>query len=192
VVVSVDKLKSQIASQNQEATADFEAVFQAQWSRVYGVIFRLVGDPAEAEDLALETFCKLHQNPPRAGKNVPGWLYRVATNLGLNALRSRQRREQYELQAGKISLAAASPANPALVVEKLEAQRRVRQVLAKMKPRSAKILILRHTGFSYAEVAAAVGVKSKSIGTLLSRAEREFGRRYRAQERWRDVENESR
>ena len=51
-----------------------------------------------------------------------------------------------------------------------------------MKPKSAKILVLRHTGLSYAEIAAAVRVSPKSVGKLLSRAEKEFEQRYRALE----------
>ncbi len=33
---------------------DFEAIFLEHWPRVYGVLLRIVGDHAEAEDLALE------------------------------------------------------------------------------------------------------------------------------------------
>ena len=55
-------------------------------------------------------------------------------------------------------------------------------VLAKMKKRPAKILILRHSGFSYAEIAEAIGIASSSVGTLLARAEREFERRWKAME----------
>ena len=74
----------------QSAAQDFETIFVEQWSRVYGVVFRLVGDKAEAEDLALETFWQLHRNPPAKRENLNGWLYRVAVNLGLNALRARK------------------------------------------------------------------------------------------------------
>jgi DNA-directed RNA polymerase specialized sigma24 family protein len=35
---------------------DFEHIFHQYWERIYGVLFRLTGDPDEAEDLALETF----------------------------------------------------------------------------------------------------------------------------------------
>ena len=74
------------------ATYDFETVFVEQWTRIYHVIFRLVGDKAEAEDLALETFWKLYRDPPSKGENLNGWLYRVAVNQGFNALRARKRR----------------------------------------------------------------------------------------------------
>ena len=70
----------------------FERTFLEHWPRVYGVLFRLVGDRAEAEDLALETFWKLWQRNSSEADNLGGWLYRVATNLGYNALRAAKRR----------------------------------------------------------------------------------------------------
>jgi len=184
VTVTVDKIHSQAAKAN--SVADFDTLFQEHWSRVYGVIYRIVGDHAEAEDLALEAFLKLHSKLNEAGKvqalSTGGWLYRVATNLGLNSLRSRQRRERYELEAGRISIEATHPENPAVEVERAEESQRVRLILFKMKPRSAKILVLRHTGLSYAEIAAATRVSPKSVGKLLSRAEKDFEQRYRALE----------
>jgi DNA-directed RNA polymerase specialized sigma24 family protein len=51
-----------------------------------------------------------------------------------------------------------------------------------MKPRAAKILILRYSGLSYKQITAAVRVSPNSVGTLLSRAEETFERRYRALE----------
>ncbi len=56
---------------------------------------------------------------------------------------------------------------------------RVREALARMKPAQAQLLILRHSGLSYQELAEALGVKASSIGTLLARAEAEFEKRYR-------------
>jgi RNA polymerase sigma-70 factor (ECF subfamily) len=47
-----------------------------------------------------------------------------------------------------------------------------------MKPRSAQLLILRHSGLSYAEIASAIEVSPNSVGTLLARAEREFEEQY--------------
>jgi DNA-directed RNA polymerase specialized sigma24 family protein len=49
-----------------------------------------------------------------------------------------------------------------------------------MAPRQAQLLVLRHTGLAYKDIAAALGVSTNSIGALLARAEREFERRYRA------------
>ena len=156
------------------AAQDFETIFVEQWSRIYGVIFRLVGDKAEAEDLALETFWKLYRNPPPKRENLNGWLYRVAVNQGLNALRAGDRRRHYEGQ----SLNDPVSTQPEVEIERAEQRREVQEVLARMKPRSAKLLVLRQSGLSYKELAAAVKVRPSSVGKLLARAEDEFERIY--------------
>ncbi|MGD9091533.1 MAG: sigma-70 family RNA polymerase sigma factor [Anaerolineales bacterium] len=163
-----------------ENDAWFEVLFQEHWQRVYGVVYRLVGDHAEAEDLTLETFWRLYDQQPTFGNEhqVNGWLYRVATNLGINALRARKRRRHYEEQAGSQILDEKRMVNPDAEFEGEEQRQRVQLALADMKPRSAKLLIMRHSGFSYAEIAATLGVAPGSVGTLLSRAEEEFEERY--------------
>ena len=64
--------------------AGFEALFQEHWPRVYRLLCGLVGDPAEAEDLALEAFLRLYQRHPQPedGFKPGGWLRKVATELG--------------------------------------------------------------------------------------------------------------
>ncbi len=166
----------------------FEAVFLEHWPRIYGLLVRLVGDHAEAEDLALDTFLRLYQHqegrpghaPAEQNFNVGGWLHRVATNLGLNAIRGWKRRQRYELESGKADIASSAPASPAEIYAAGEERQRVRLVLSQMEPRQAQLLILRHSGRSYQEIAAALNVSVASIGTLLGRAEAEFARRYRA------------
>lgn len=162
-------------------TTDFESIFLEYWPRVYSVLLQLVGDQAEAEDLALETFWRLYDRPPQNQEslNLGGWLYRVATNLGLNALRSRKRRKQYELEAGKWDVEERSDADPAEALIRAEERRRVRRVLSGMDRRQAQLLLLRHSGLTYKALAAVLSVSANSIGTLLVRAEREFEKRYR-------------
>ncbi len=157
----------------------------AHWSAVYGLLFRLVGEHAEAEDLTLESFWRLYQNAPRLESDGAraAWLYRVATNLGLNALRGRKRRQHYENQAGRQIIEENSQSDPSTALERAEETTRVRATLAQMKPRAARLLILRYSGLSYAEVAAALGIAAESVGTLLARAEREFEAQYRQVER---------
>ncbi len=133
---------------------------------------------AEAEDLALEALIQLYHRPPTDQSNLSGWLYRVATNLGLNALRSRKRRERYETEAGDLALQSNGPEDPASSYEQRLERERVHSALRSIKPRSAQILVLRHSGLTYAEIAAALGVASTSVGTLLVRAEQEFERAF--------------
>jgi len=161
----------------REATA-FEVLFQEHWNRLCGVLFRLVGDWDEAQDLALDTYEQLYRRPPKDDTNLSGWLYRVATNRGLNALRARERRARYEQKAGSLTLEEDQPEDPADVLERKQEQARVRTTLGLMKPRSVQLLILRHAGLSYTEIASTLEVSPNSVGTLLARAEREFEEQY--------------
>ena len=166
------------AQASEEGVIDFEALFQAHWTRLCRLLYSIVGDMDEAQDLVLEAFVQLYQRPPRDTGNLSGWLYRVASNRGLNALRARQRRQHYEGQAGIEALESERMDDPAAALERQEERLRVHRTLAKIKPRSAQILMLRHSGLSYAEIAVSVGVASTSVGKLLTRAEDEFERRF--------------
>jgi len=170
--LTADKIKPESA---QDSSSWLEDAFDEHWSRVFAVLFRLVGDRAEAEDLALETFWRLYtHHPNQDNPRLGGWLYRVAVNLGFNALRARQRRQQYESQAMLADLQDKPEWDPAEQVEKAQEIQKVRQALLHLKPRSAQLLVLRYSGLSYAELAEALGIAPGSVGTLLVRAEREF------------------
>jgi RNA polymerase sigma-70 factor (ECF subfamily) len=175
--------KSNLLAKSRPQALDFDAFFQLHWERVCRTLFNVLGDWDEAEDLALETFMRLHDNPPRDTANLSGWVYRVAVNLGFNALRDRKRRRQYETEAGELSASGYDLADPAQAAERRLERQRVRAVLREMKPRSAEMLILRHTGLTYAELAEALEIAPASVGTLLARAEAEFEKLYQQEER---------
>jgi RNA polymerase sigma-70 factor (ECF subfamily) len=160
----------------------FETIFHEHWTAVQRLLSRMVIDPAEAEDLALETFYRLYRNHPQKqdGFNIRGWLIKVATNLGLQSIRSFKRREQYELNAGKDALEETSESQPAKILAEKEDRHFVRKVLSQMNSRQAEILIMRHSGMNYKDIASALQLSPTSIGPLLVRAEREFEKRYRA------------
>jgi RNA polymerase sigma-70 factor (ECF subfamily) len=159
----------------------FESAFQEHWQRVYQVIYRLTGNVAEAEDLAVEAFWRLHSQLSVGGKPLsPGWLYRVAVNLGLNSLRASRRRSRYEDAAAQWTTENRAAGDPLELAAQTEERDRVRSVLAHLKPRSARLLILRHSGLSYAELASALDIPVASVGSLLSRAEKEFEKTYKS------------
>jgi RNA polymerase sigma-70 factor (ECF subfamily) len=158
--------------------AAFEAAFSEHYGRVYGILFRLMGDGAAAEDLTVETFWRLWQRAPRQADNLAGWLYRVALRLGYNAIRAARRRERYELEAGVQALDEDAAPDPAEAAELAEKRRRVRATLRRLPERDAQLLILRSAGLSYKELAAALGVAPGSVGTLLARATEAFERHY--------------
>ena len=170
--------RSSPAARAASESAAFEALFQQHWERLCRVLYSILGDWDEAEDLALETFVRLHRRPPAEREHLGGWLYRVASNQALNALRARRRRQRYEEEAGYLALEHHPPEDPAVTVEQDLERQRARLALGMIKPRSAQMLILRHSGMSYAEIAGAVGVSPASVGALLARAQAEFEQAY--------------
>lgn len=175
-------LPEETGAQSEPDERPFEELFVEHWARVYRLLVRLVGDPAEAEDLALETFYRLYRRPPWQGEgaNLKGWLNRVAINLGLHSMRSFRRQEHYELKAGKLALDEAQEDRPGEVFASQEEQRLARRALAQMNPRRAQLLVMRYSGMAYKDIAASLGLAPTSIGPLLARAEREFEKRFRA------------
>lgn len=161
-------------------TSAFDALFHRHYDRVYGVLFRLVGERAEAEDLAQEAFLKLYKRVDRGrplsmDENVGGWLYRVAMNLGYNALRGRQRMDERN-----VHLILGDEAGVEQQVGRREDQVAVRRALVRLPERQALLLILRQMDFSYAECAAICEVAPSSVGTLLARAAETFRREYQS------------
>ncbi len=159
----------------------FEGLFLAHYGRIVAVLLRLLGERGRAEDLANEVFLKLYRRPLRQGSdaNVAGWLYRTATNLGIDALRSSARRKQYEQAAAQAEAESHRREDAFDQILRAERQKRVRAVLAELKPLQAQLLVLRASGHSYKELADALGIEPGSVGTLLSRAEAAFEDRYR-------------
>jgi len=184
MIDSMKNLKSDVVetTSTESISSAFEALFQEHWPHVYRLLNRLVGDPAEAEDLALETFVRLYQRFPlrETESNPGGWLHRVATNLGLHSIRGWKRRERYEMVAGKYALEETPEVRPAEILAQEEERRLVRLVLAQMNKRQSQLLVMRYSGLSYKEIANALGLAPTSIGPLLLRAEREFEKQYRA------------
>ncbi len=164
------------------AEAEFEQLFLAHYGRIVSVLFRLTGNRAQAEELAGDVFWKIYRQPLPADRahNVGGWLYRVATRLGIDALRAAARRRRYEQAAGEAAYeSGAASDDPLADVLRDEKRRRVQAVLAVLNPAQAQLLMLRQSGLSYQELAEIFGVKANSIGTLLARAEAGFEKRFR-------------
>jgi RNA polymerase sigma-70 factor, ECF subfamily len=159
----------------------FDALFVAHYTAVYRLAYRIAGTREEAEDLAQETFLRLHRHAEVwQGKRdddptVRPWLYRVVTNLAYNTIRAQARRQRRETWA-----AAGDKTGEALdLAGRAGVQETVRQSLAMLEERQVQLLLLRQEGLSYRELAAVLRVAPGSIGTLLARAEAAFERAYR-------------
>ena len=176
------KSKNTSSATAQQSSSSFESLFYEYWGPIFRLIRRMVVNPAEAEDIALETFLRLykHHPTPEEDFNTRGWLQKVAINLALQSIRSFKRREHYEITAGKGALDDAPENRPHEILAEKEDRRFARLVLAQMNPRQAELLIMRHSGMAYKDIASTLSLSPTSIGPLLLRAERDFEKRYRA------------
>ena len=151
----------------------FEQLFQAQYGRVVRIAYRVVGDQAEAEDVAQDVFIAFHRSQPADAAYAAPWLHRAAAHTALNAVRSRSRRTAREERDAAVRVAVGDPEGAALERERA---REVRAALGRMPRGAAELLALRYSGLSYAEVAAATGTKIDQVGTRLRRAHDAFRR----------------
>ncbi|MEE6310852.1 sigma-70 family RNA polymerase sigma factor [Plantactinospora veratri] len=147
--------------------ADLEQVFRATYPRVVAVAARVLGSRDQAEDVAQEVFLTFGRSTVPAGEAV-GWLCVAAAHTALNHLRTGRRRASREEAVGVGDAAGPDVAD---MVVTLDERRRVRQALARLPRRQAVALVLRHSGLSYAEVAAALDISAGSVGTVVRRAE---------------------
>ena len=107
------------------------------------------------------------------------WLYRVATNLAYNALRSQHRRTRREDVVIEQTLSTGSgEPDPAAAAERADERAAVRSALAALPERQAQLLLMRHAGLSYRELAEAIDIAPSSVGTSLARAEAAFEKVY--------------
>jgi RNA polymerase sigma factor (sigma-70 family) len=146
---------------------DLEDVFRSNYARVVAVAARVLGSRDQAEDVAQEVFLSFGRSSVPVGE-AGGWLTVAATHTALNLLRSGRRRTTREEAAGDGPTVVPDVAE--LVITR-EERSSVRAALARLPHRHAAALVLRHSGLSYAEVAAALDMSPGSVGTTVRRAE---------------------
>ena len=148
--------------------ADLEEIFRRDYALVVSVAARVLGSREQAEDVAQDVFLSFNRSTVPASE-ARGWLSVAAAHTALNDIRSRRRRASREDTT--VASSATVSADTAEAVVTLEERRRVRAALAQLPRNQAVVLLLRHSGFSYAEVAVALDLSPGSVGTVLRRAE---------------------
>jgi len=151
--------------------ASFEALFRREYGRIVAIAHRVVRDSDEAEDVAQDVFVSFYRKHPADADYAAAWLHAAAAHTALNVIRSRERRGRRETAD---AIARTVTVDPAEQAESAETRSEVRGALARMDERSAALLALRYSGLSYDGIAAALGLRRSSIGTLLRRAEDAF------------------
>lgn len=148
----------------------FKTIFYEHYPVVRRKLAALVRDNTAADDLAQDVFLRLYRNPPDDPGALGAWLHRVLTRVGYDYLNkvARERRLQNK-QELLYDTEASPPTGEEAVLAKLE-QEDVRAWLDSLPERDRQALLLRYSGYSYAEIAGELGVRPPVVGTLLSRA----------------------
>lgn len=143
---------------------------------LFRYVNRLADDAELAADIVQETFVKLYQRGD-IPDDTRAWLVTVATNLLRDERRTASRRNLLLVRHAP-DAAAAGAADAELIAE--EQRLSVRVALDTLAPRDREMLLLRHAGYSYREIATALGLAEPSIGTMLVRATASFHGAYSA------------
>jgi len=155
----------------------FGALVARYSARIYTHLFRLVRNRQEAEDLVQETFLRAFRflNRFDTARSFRNWLYAIATNVGLNALRSRRRRGfPLPLDAGAARGAARdgmAGEDGRRLVAREELKQQLSSAIGRLPPRSAMLVHLHyHEGMAIREAAAIVGTSEGAAKVALCRA----------------------
>jgi RNA polymerase sigma-70 factor (ECF subfamily) len=144
--------------------------FDEWYPRLVAYLRARLGDEDHAEDIAQEAFVRLLDNAPR---DRVGWLFAVASNLAVDQQRVASGRARH-LTLIKAAREDSADPGPEQQLLRDEAISRVRAALALLPERDRELLLLRHGGWPYRDIARLLGVAPSSVGSLLTRAERRF------------------
>lgn len=122
-----------------------EEFVQLHLKRIYLLIFRLVGNAADAQDLTQEAFIKAlqRQEQLRDAEKAAHWLSRIATNTALDHLRRRSRRAESGLEEWAAPLAAPDDESPEDRLLRAERAALLEEGLSRLTPRERAALVLR-------------------------------------------------
>ena len=162
--------------------AAFAELFTRYEGRIFGYVYRMVGDRAWAEDIAQEAFIQAHQYLNRLGPpyDFKSWVYRIAGNMALDGLRrSRHEVPLPDWDAGEVSgpepadqHRAGAPEDQARLAE---VRAVVWHIIHQLPDNYRQILVLREIdGLSYNEIAAVAGISLDNVRVTLHRARLQF------------------
>lgn len=154
-------------------------LFERHHVEVFAYLVRMVHDREWAQDLAQETFVQAYRHRDRlAGLHNPrAWLYRVATNLTLNALRRRRRFAWLPWEWHEGQTHAPDP------TEAVSRQAQVEAALASLSPdQRAALLLYAHYGLRIAEIAEVLNLTEGAARMRLQRAREQFRLAYRKED----------
>jgi len=146
---------------------DFDRLYRTSYPRVYRTLAAILSDPEAAEDCTQDAFVQAFQAWKRWRPDAPAeaWVHRIAVNRAISYRRSAKLRSLGEImrRLGRPT-PTADPADAAVRSDLLTA-------LRALPPRLSAAIVLRHYhGYNNREIAAALGVSERTVGTRLHQA----------------------
>lgn len=146
---------------------------------VYNFAYRMLGNRADAEDIAQDIFVQVYRALPRTQLDLPfrPWLYVVARNKCLDFL--KRKRPLLFSETGDVddegeSFAARVPDPeplPEELAERADLQRLLHDAIAALPPKYRQVVALRYSAdLSFAEIAEALGLPENTVKTHFHRA----------------------
>jgi RNA polymerase sigma-70 factor (ECF subfamily) len=177
---SASKYPEEIRWINQARAGDDEAfgrVVESFQGPVFNLCYRMLGDPAEAEDAAQETFLKAYRNLKRydPSRKFINWVLAIASNHCVDRLRKRR--------MTLVSLDTITPwkapvdRSPTLEgwAVRSESEEEIRTLLEHLGDQDRAAIVLRYWyDMSYAEIAEALDLSESAVKSRLHRARREL------------------
>jgi RNA polymerase sigma-70 factor (ECF subfamily) len=134
---------------------------------VYRVALRIVGQPADAEDVVQDVFLEVHRL--WKSREVVSWngvLRKLATRRAIDCL--RQRSDDSHLSE---SAAERPEQNPELVASIHELEEYIRKSIARLPPQQAEVISLHFLeGLSHSEIAEALKIGNDAVASALHKA----------------------
>ena len=161
----------------------FEEMVEKYQGRVVGILYHIVGDKEDAEDLAQDAFLRVYRSrknyQPTAKFST--WLFTIVNNLALNAIRDRKRKPRSALPAvdsGPMSgrpleqmLASPSGAMPSRIFAKGEMAEVVRHAVSQLsEEQRLAVMLNKFEDMNYKQIAEVMDKSEMAVKSLLSRA----------------------
>lgn len=161
----------------------YELLVKEYEKNVYNLALRMVGNSEDAADMSQEAFIKAYNSLTsfRGDSKFSVWLYRIVSNVCLDYLRSRGRRQTVSLSAEnddgedvEIDIADETQ-SPERLLDRRLTRDAVRRGLAALPPEHRQILLLREIqGLSYDEIADALGIEAGTVKSRIFRARKKL------------------
>ncbi len=187
-VLTDEELVERCKVELPHTTRSYEELVERYMQRVYSIVYRVVSDKEEAEDISQEVFLKIYHGLPRFDQQAAfsTWLYRIATNCALDTLdkvrRNRQHLARLDARAqtgdrgqeGADALAAQT-AEPEEQAIRNELRECINRVLRKLDREQARVLLMRDfDDMSYDEIAKMFQLGLSAVKMRIHRARLAF------------------